>query len=241
MPESNKLRILVVDDEEDVTDLIRYHFEADNFTVKTINNPNLILGVARDFVPHAVILDVMMPDINGIQICRLLKSDEKLQGTPVIFLSAKSNEDDRISGLETGADDYLTKPFSMKELLLRVKAVIKRSQGLSTDKDGERTGKILVAELEIDEGTHEVFVRGEKIELTATEFKLLRVLMTRLGKVQTREKLLMNVWNYQGDVETRTVDTHIRRLREKLGDQAGLIETIRGVGYRAIEPGNASV
>jgi two-component system, OmpR family, phosphate regulon response regulator PhoB len=225
-------KILVVDDEEDVTDLIRYHLEAENLTVETINDPTHILGVGRDFMPDLFILDVMMPGIDGIQICRMIRADSKLKHVPVVFLTAKTADEDRILGLETGGDDYICKPFNIKELTLRVKAVLKRAKS-SGNQDADRALKI--RDVYLDEDHYQLQVEGKSVELTATEFKLLKLLIERKGRVQTRENLLMNVWHYESDTETRTVDTHIRRLREKLGGQADIIETIRGVGYRVVE------
>lgn len=225
-------KILVVDDEEDVTDLVRYHLEAEKFTVETINDPSHILGVGRDFMPDLFILDVMMPGIDGIQICRMIRADSKLKYVPVVFLTAKTGDEDRILGLETGGDDYICKPFNIKELVLRVKAVLKRATSMGT-KDTDRSLKI--RDVYLDEDHYLLEVEGKSVELTATEFKLLKLLIERKGRVQTRENLLMNVWHYESDTETRTVDTHIRRLREKLGGQADIIETIRGVGYRVVE------
>lgn len=229
--DQSKRRILVVDDEEDVTDLVRYHLEAEGFQVECINDPNLILGVARDFQPNLFILDVMMPGLNGMQICRMIRSDKKLMEVPIVFLTAKSEEEDRIQGLEIGADDYICKPFNIKELILRIKAVLKRSQA---QPEATGTHTLQIRDVVIDEDHYELRVEGDPVELTATEFKLLKLLVERKGRVQTREHLLMNVWNYESDTETRTVDTHIRRLREKLGSQANIIETIRGVGYRVV-------
>jgi two-component system phosphate regulon response regulator PhoB len=231
MTEAKPKRILVVDDESDVTDLVAYHLKSKGFQVETINDPNGSIGAARSFVPDLVILDVMMPDLNGIQICRMLRADPKLKKVPVIFLTAKAEENDRIQGLELGADDYICKPFSTKELILRVQSIIRRiSEAVPEEPKRLQVGQIVI---EVDR--HEAFVHGNKIELTATEFKLLRLLMERRGRVQTREHLLINVWNYETEIETRTVDTHVRRLREKLGSEADWIETIRGVGYRMAE------
>lgn len=224
-------RILVVDDESDVTDLVAYHLKAKGFTVETLNDPNSSIGTARSFMPDLVILDVMMPDLNGIQICRMLRADPKLKSVPVVFLTAKAEEGDRIQGLETGADDYICKPFSNKELVLRVQTILRRLGG----PDADLPKKLTAGGIELEVDRHEAFVHGKQIELTATEFKLLRLLMERRGRVQTREHLLINVWNYETEIETRTVDTHVRRLREKLGDEADWIETIRGVGYRMAE------
>jgi two-component system phosphate regulon response regulator PhoB len=224
-------KILVVDDETDVTELLAYTLKAKGFVVESLNDPNRSIGVARTFMPDLVVLDVMMPDLNGIQICRMLRADAKLKKVPVIFLTAKAEEGDRIQGLETGADDYLCKPFSTKELVLRIQTILRRVN------EGTAEGpKLLTAgRIALDGERHVVTVSELPVELTATEFKLLRLLMERRGRVQTREHLLINVWNYETEIETRTVDTHVRRLREKLGSEADWIETIRGVGYRFAE------
>jgi two-component system phosphate regulon response regulator PhoB len=170
----------------------------------------------------------MMPLLSGIQLCRILRADNKLSKVPIIFLTAKAEPPDRIEGLESGADDYLGKPFSPKELVLRVESILRR---IAAPKE-PTTAKLQIGDITIDSEIHQVMVRGKALELTATEFKLLHLLMERQGRVQTREHLLINVWNYATEIETRTVDTHVRRLREKLGPEAGWLETIRGVGYR---------
>ena len=231
MSELKTRKILVVDDESDVTELVAYHLKAKGFQVETVNDPNSSIGLARSFLPDLVILDVMMPDLNGIQICRMLRADPKLKRVPVVFLTAKAEEADRIAGLETGADDYLSKPFSTKELVLRVQSILRRvAEGAPSSERRMQVGQIV-----LDVDRHEVAVNGTPLDLTATEFKLLHLLMERRGRVQTREHLLINVWNYETEIETRTVDTHVRRLREKLGPEADWIETIRGVGYRMAE------
>lgn len=224
-------KILVVDDETDVTELLAYTLKAKGFTVETLNDPNRSIGLARTFIPDLVVLDVMMPDLSGIQICRMLRADPKLKKVPVIFLTAKSEESDRIQGLEIGADDYICKPFSTKELILRIQTILRRV----TDSAPDVPRLLTAGRIVVDGERHAVTVGGEPVELTATEFKLLRLLLERRGRVQTREHLLINVWNYETEIETRTVDTHVRRLREKLGDEADWIETIRGVGYRFAE------
>ncbi len=226
-----KKKILVVDDEPDVTDLVAYHLKAKGFHVETLNDATASISKARAYTPDLVILDIMMPHLSGIQICRILRADPKLAKVPIIFLTAKAEPHDRIEGLESGADDYLSKPFSPKELVLRVESILRR---VSAPKEPV-SSRLRVGEIQLDSETHRVTVRGEPLELTATEFKLLRLMMERQGRVQTREHLLLNVWNYSTEIETRTVDTHVRRLREKLGDEAGWIETIRGVGYRIAE------
>ncbi len=231
MSEPKPKKILVVDDEADVTSLLSYHLKAKGYLVDVLNDPNPCIGHARSTLPDLMILDVMMPDLSGIQICRMLRADPKLKKTPVIFLTAKAEESDRVQGLEVGADDYVCKPFSPKELILRVQSVLRRVG------DGEpvETKRIQIGGIDIDIERHEVLVNGQPVDLTATEFKLLRLLMERRGRVQTREHLLITVWNYETEIETRTVDTHVRRLREKLGTEADWIETIRGVGYRFSE------
>ncbi|MFT3783452.1 MAG: response regulator transcription factor [Nibricoccus sp.] len=229
--ESNAKKILIVDDEVDVTDLVVYHLRAKGFQVEALNDPTASIGVARTFMPDLVVLDVMMPDLNGIQICRMLRADPKLNKVPVIFLTAKAEEADRVQGLETGADDYVCKPFSTKELVLRIQTILRRT---GNGKPPEPK-QLQVGQIAIDIDRHVATVSGEPVDLTATEFKLLRLLMERRGRVQTREHLLINVWNYETEIETRTVDTHVRRLREKLGPEAAWIETIRGVGYRMAE------
>ena len=225
-----KKKILVVDDEPDVTDLVAYHLKAKGFQVETVNDATASIAKARTYLPDLLILDIMMPHLSGIQICRILRADNKLAKVPIIFLTAKAEPHDRIEGLESGADDYMGKPFSPKELVLRVESILRR---LNTPK--ETTAKLHVGDVALDGDTHRVTVRGLPLDLTATEFKLLRLMMERQGRVQTREHLLLNVWNYSTEIETRTVDTHVRRLREKLGTEAGWIETIRGVGYRIAE------
>ena len=231
MSEAKPRKILVVDDEADVTDLVAYHLKAKGYQVETLNDHNRSVGTARSLVPDLVILDVMMPDLTGIQICRMLRADPKLRKVPVIFLTAKAEESDRIQGLEIGADDYISKPFSTKELVLRVQTILRRLG----DNPPEEPRRMQVGGIVIEVDRHQVTVNGKPIELTATEFKLLHLLMERRGRVQTREHLLINVWNYETEIETRTVDTHVRRLREKLGSEADWIETIRGVGYRMAE------
>lgn len=226
-----KKKILVVDDEPDVTELVAYHLKAKGFHVETLNDATSSISKARLYEPDLIILDIMMPGLSGIQICRILRTDENLSKVPIIFLTAKAEAHDRIEGLESGADDYISKPFSPKELVLRVESILRRiDSSLDSVSSRLQVGGIL-----LDSESHVVTVRGESLVLTATEFKLLRLLMQRQGRVQTREHLLLNVWNYSADIETRTVDTHVRRLREKLGTEAAWIETIRGVGYRVAD------
>lgn len=231
MSEQRPRKILVIDDEPDVTDLVAYHLRAIGCQVETVTNASSSIGVARSLLPDLVILDIMMPDLNGTQICRILRADPKLKNVPIVFLTAKAEESDRIAGFEVGCDDYICKPFSIKELVLRVQSILRRT----ADGAPEQTRRLQVGRIVVDIDRHEATVHDRPLELTATEFKLLRLLMERRGRVQTREHLLINVWNYETEIETRTVDTHIRRLREKLGSEADRIETIRGVGYRMSE------
>lgn len=225
-------KILVVDDEPDVTELVSYKLAQDGFKVQCINDPLMFMGVARDFRPDLIILDIMMPELNGIQICRMLRADPIMKEIPVIFLTARGEADDRVKGLETGADDYICKPFNTKELSLRIRALFKR---LNRPESGLNNHELVIGSIRINIDKHQLFVDDQQVELTATEFRLLRLLVERKGRVQSRENLLVNVWNYEADIETRTVDTHVRRLREKLGPHADVIETVRGVGYRVVE------
>lgn len=226
-------RILVVDDEPDVTELLSYKLKREGYLVESINDPLQIMGIAREFNPDLFILDVMMPDLDGLKICRMIRADGRLKTVPIVFLTAKGQTEDRIKGLECGADDYIPKPFDIKELTLRIGLLLRRNAGAP---DPVPSGnRMEVSGIILDEDMHSVTVNGEPIDLTATEFKLLKLLMERKGRVQTRDNLLVNVWNYDTDTETRTIDTHVRRLREKLGDKARLVETVRGVGYRIVE------
>ncbi|KRP35225.1 MAG: ArsR family transcriptional regulator [Opitutaceae bacterium BACL24 MAG-120322-bin51] len=225
-------RILVVDDEPDVTELLKYNLEQAGYRCQALNEPLLFVSVARDFQPDLMILDIMMAELSGLQLCRIARADPLLKDVPIIFLTAKGEVEDRVQGLESGADDYISKPFSVKELILRTGKLIERHA-----KQGEapRSQRIEISGVVIDEELHQLLVDGENVVLTATEFRLLKLLMERKGRVQSREHLLVNVWNYDTDIETRTVDTHVRRVREKLGPYAHLIETVRGVGYRAVD------
>lgn len=231
MTADKQFKILVADDEEDVTELVNYHLVAKGYRVQTLNDPNRVLEECRRFQPDIVILDIMMPDLNGVQLCRLMRADQSLRDTPVFFLTAKTEEPDRITGLEAGADDYICKPFSPRELVLRVQGFLRRTaKGTREPAARWEAGNVV-----IDAERHEVTVAGRPVELTATEFRLLSLLVERKGRVQSREQLLTNVWNYDEEMETRTVDTHIRRIREKLGDEAAIIDTVRGVGYRVMD------
>ena len=225
-------RIIVLDDEPDVTELLEYKLVQEGYKVQILNDPLDFISKVREFKPDLMVLDIMMPELNGLQLCRIARSDPSMKNIPIIFLSARGEAEDRVEGLETGADDYLSKPFNAKELCLRIARILNRSGDVA---DASAQSRIEIAGVIIDEDVHQLTVDGRDVVLTATEFRLLKLLMERKGRVQSREHLLVNVWNYDTDIETRTVDTHVRRVREKLGPYAHLIETVRGVGYRAVE------
>ncbi len=219
--------ILIIEDEKDIADLVEYHLKQSGFSVlKALDGPSG-MELAKKNRPSLVILDLMLPGMDGKDICRALKFNFLTQSIPILMLTAKSEEVDRVIGFELGADDYVTKPFSPRELVLRVKAILRRKEAPD---EGEKS--IQVGDLLIDIDRHQVSVKKKLISLTSTEFKLLVELITNKGRVQTRERLLDKVWGYTYEGYARTVDTHIRRLREKLGPLGNLIETIRGVGYR---------
>ncbi|HAW98300.1 MAG TPA: DNA-binding response regulator, partial [Opitutae bacterium] len=219
------------DDEKDLTDLLHYQLGKEGFEVKFSNNPFEALGKARDFSPELIILDVMMPDLDGFQLLRMIRSDNLLQKIPVIMLTAKSGVEHRIKGLEQGADDYLEKPFDSQELILRIRSILKRS----ADQSNDTSSRIILGKLVLDEEDHSISISGEKVDFTLTEFKLIHYFLKRKGRVQTRDNLLLGVWKFDTEVETRTVDVHIRRVRKKISDSDLQIETIRGVGYRLTE------
>ena len=225
-------RVLVVDDESDVTELLKYRLEQEGYRVATLNDPLGFVAKVREFEPDLMLLDIMMPELSGIQLCRIVRADPSMKDIPVIFLSARGEVEDRIKGLEAGAEDYVSKPFNNNELMLRISKMLKRS-GAPSEHVGQ--SRIETAGVVIDEDLHQLTVDGKNVPLTATEFRLLKLLMERKGRVQTRDNLLVNVWHYDTDIETRTVDTHVRRVREKLGQYAHIIETVRGVGYRAVD------
>jgi two-component system phosphate regulon response regulator PhoB len=224
-------RILIIEDEQDLAGLVEYNLRAAGFETETAGTGAGGLAKARAQPPDLVLLDLMLPDVAGSEVLRMLKSDTDLRKVPVVIVSAKGQEADRIQGLELGADDYVVKPFSVRELMLRVKAVLRRS-----DADEGSPSLLTAGDIQLDTSRHQVRVKGEEVVLTALEFRLLRTLMERSGRVQTREILLSDVWGIQAEIHTRTVDTHIKRLREKLGPAGDIIETIRGVGYKLEVP-----
>lgn len=220
-------RILLVDDEPDLIELLRVNLDQQGYTVESAENGREALAAIRRNPPDLMILDLMLPDVSGTEIFRQVRADPRLSGIPIIMLTAKADEVDRVVGLELGADDYVTKPFSPRELTLRVRAVLRRR----TPADSS-TRILSHGSLSIDPGRHRCTVDREEIPLTAKEFDLLCKLMERPGRVMTRDRLLEEVWGSDVVVTTRTIDTHMKRLREKLGAAGSAIETIRGVGYR---------
>tara|TARA_B100000941_G_scaffold96834_1_gene67487 strand:+ start:115 stop:795 length:681 start_codon:yes stop_codon:yes gene_type:complete len=220
-------KLFIVEDEPDLRDTLKYNFENEGFKVKAFSSGESFLDILQKNKPNLVILDLMLPGLSGLDICRELRSNDNYAGIGVVMLTAKSEEVDRIVGFELGADDYVTKPFSVRELILRVKVLLKKRTENSANEQILEYGPISM-NLE----AHDVSVNGQSIILTALEFKLLKHLLKRKGRVQTRDQLLGDVWGYSSEVTTRTVDTHIKRLREKLGKPGELIQTIRGVGYR---------
>ncbi len=226
-------KVLVVDDEPDALELIKFNLKGAGYDVATAADGEEALKKARALLPDLIILDVMLPEVDGLEVCKILRRDPTVSATPIIMLTAKAAEIDRVLGLELGADDYVTKPFSPRELVLRVKRLLRNDPNANA-KDEE----IRLKELCLDIPRHQATVKGRAIDLTATEFKLLTVLAQRRGRVQSREQLLQDVWEYDNLIDTRTVDTHMRRLREKLGSAAKYLDTVRGVGYRFVdEPG----
>ena len=219
--------ILVVDDEPDLLELVRVNLVQAGYEVVTAETGNDALRALRRSAPDLVVLDLMLPDRSGTDVCREIRSDPDLAHLPVIMLTARSEEVDRIVGFELGADDYVTKPFSVRELMLRVSALLRRS------KQGDRPSELLRhGGISVDMGRHRCMVGDEVVDLTAKEFKLLHALMSRPGHVFTRDRLLDTIWGEDVTVTTRTIDTHLKRLREKLGDAGAAIDTVRGVGYR---------
>jgi two-component system phosphate regulon response regulator PhoB len=230
-PPTQGERVLVVDDEPDIVALVAYHLAKAGFRVATAANGTDAIEQARRERPALIVLDLMLPGISGLDVLTALRRDESTRAIAVLLLTARREEPDRIKGLSLGADDYLTKPFSPAELVLRVKAILRRTGG-SEAQDTVRIGSIL-----IDRGAHSVAVDSSKIDLTPTEYKLLLLLVDRRGRVQSRSHLLQSVWEAAPDIQTRTVDMHVQRLRMKLGEAGELIETVRGFGYR-IKPGS---
>lgn len=225
------MKILIIEDERDLAELLAFNLGKEGFQTLIALDGRSGLNMARTERPDIILLDLMLPEMGGIDVCKLLRKQESTSGIPVIMVTAKGEEIDKVVGFEVGADDYLVKPFSTRELLLRVKAILRRS---SAEKPA---GKVITAgPLAIDTACHKVTVHGDDLLLTTTEFKLLLILAERQGRMQSREQLLRDVWGYSHTADTRTVDTHITRLRNKLGDGGELIRTVRGFGYKLEAP-----
>jgi len=225
--------VLIVDDEQDLVTTLEYNLEREGFTTRSaLNGEQALEQAALAPAPDLVLLDLMLPDIPGTEVCRRLRSLQATKNTPVIMLTAKSEEIDRVVGFEIGADDYVTKPFSVRELLLRIRAVLRRTQVPAPAPKTEGEPELVFGDLRVDSAAHQAWLGDSEIALTALEFKLLTTLVSRRGRVQTRKLLLDDVWGIQADISTRTVDTHVKRLRQKLGAAGEYIETLRGVGYR---------
>ncbi len=220
--------VLVIEDEEGLSSTLEYNLQKNGYQTRVaLTGTDALAEAFREPTPDLVLLDLMLPDISGTEICRRLREDERTREILIIMLTAKGDEIDRVVGFEVGADDYLVKPFSMRELMLRVRALLRRRHD-----PGAEPEEIAFGRLRIDPAGYRVWIDDNEVTLTALEFRLLTVLLDRRGRVQTRTLLLDDVWGIEADVTTRTVDTHMKRLREKLGPAGEYIETVRGVGYR---------
>ncbi len=225
-----KPKILVVDDEPEAVELVEFNLRQAGFDVVTAADGAEALKRARALLPSLIVLDLMLPEVDGLEVCKMLRHDPATAALPIVMVTARAAEIDRILGLELGADDYITKPFSPRELILRIKKILQRNQTATPE-----AAVLKFGDLVIDAPRHLVSWHSKPIDLTATEFKLLTTLAQRRGRVQSRDQLLRDVWDYNSLVDTRTVDTHMRRLREKLGPAARFLDTVRGVGYRFTE------
>jgi len=220
--------ILIVEDEPDLAATLDYTLQREGYATRMAPTGAAALAEARrEPVPDLILLDLMLPDLSGLEVCRQVRGHESTKRVAILMLTAKGEEIDRVVGFEVGADDYVVKPFSIRELVLRIAALLRRSRGLEASAELLTFGR-----LRLDGPAHRAWLDGDELQLTALEFKLLAVLMSRRGRVQTRDTLLTDVWGYMADVTTRTVDTHVKRLREKLGAAGSYVETVRGVGYR---------
>jgi two-component system, OmpR family, phosphate regulon response regulator PhoB len=222
-------RVLVVDDEKDLRSLLEYNLVQAGFSVVTAENGREALERVRESPPDLVLLDVLLPDMPGTEVLKALRRSSP-RPLPILMLTAKGEEIDRVLGLELGADDYVVKPFSVRELILRVRALLRRAEPTEVGQ-----ARFEFREIAVDVERHQVTVSTKPVDLTALEFRLLTTLLNRRGRVQTRQALLTDVWGLSADLATRTVDTHIKRLREKLGVAGAYVETVRGVGYRFAE------
>ena len=226
--EAMRDRVLIVEDEKDVREMLRLNLKMGGFDVLEAQNGAEGLAIAKAELPSVVILDLMMPEMSGMEVCRALRRNPATSRIPILMLTAKSTEGDKVAGLEVGADDYVTKPFSPRELLLRVRAVARRQpdQGVS------KPAPVKAGGIELDRSSMTATIGSKKLVLTSTEYRLLDLLVRRAGTIQSREALLSEVWGYQASLDTRTVDTHVRRLRDKLGKAGAVVQTVRGSGYR---------
>lgn len=229
----DKSRILVVEDDKNISRLIVYNLEKAGYEARVVFSGEEALKLLECFPFDLVVLDLMLPEVDGLEVCRRIRGSEKTKDTPILMLTAKGEEVDRVVGLELGADDYMVKPFSPRELILRIKAILRR--GDSRYAPEEKTEVLTVDQLKVDFERHKVFLGKTELKLTLMEFKLLVTFLQRRGRLQTRDRLLADVWDMAADVDTRTVDTHIKRLRRKLGKWANKIQTVRGLGYRLKE------
>ncbi|MDA0977373.1 MAG: response regulator transcription factor [Proteobacteria bacterium] len=227
----NRNKIVVIEDEPDIVEVVSYNLKREGFNVISVDRGDEGLNVIRNQSPNLIILDLMLPGMDGLSICQQVKSDPIVRDIPIIIISAKGEESDVVIGLELGADDYLSKPFSPRELLARVKAVLRRGP----TKDDQNKERIVIQDLVIDVSRHEASVKGELLNLTATEFKILYQLASQPGRAFTREQLLNRVVGIGVVVVDRNIDVHVRAIRKKLGDCSHLIQTIRGVGYRLVD------
>jgi len=239
-------RVLVIEDEPDIRDLLTYNLQSGGFQVKTAETGQRGLAAFESFTPDVILLDLMLPDVPGTEVCRRIRARTSGAQPAIIMLTAKGEEIDRVVGFEVGADDYVVKPFSVRELLLRVNAVL-RGRGVPASAAGSGSGKaavvpgaageptrkkFTVGPLRVDVDGHYVFVKQNEIHVSAIEMRLLVYLISYRGRVRSREDLLEDVWGYKPGVSTRTIDTHVKRLRDKLGEAGSLVETVRGTGYR---------
>lgn len=235
------MKVLVIEDDYSIRELLRYNLENSGYEVIVAEDGNEGFQKVLDNMPDVILLDVMIPGADGLEVCKMIRANEKVKKTPILMVTAKSEELDKILGLELGADDYITKPFSIKEIIARIRAVMRRfNDSKDSSEEKAEKSKIRFGDLEIDEEKYEVKSNGKKITLTLKEFELLKILAENPGRVMTRDHLLDAVWGYEYGGETRTVDVHIRHLRRKLwGDEGeGMIQTIRGVGYKFEESGD---
>ena len=225
--------ILVVEDEPDTAELLELHLQNEGYRVTVAADGEQALSKLHKLMPDMVILDLMIPEIDGLEVCKFIRKDPATESLPVMMCTAKTSEIDKILGLEQGADDYLTKPFSPRELVLRVKNLLRRTETNQVQDEN----RLEIGEIRIDKSSHDVYVGDMEIDLTATEYKLLVLLTDRIGRVQSREVLLRDVWGYEPNIDTRTVDTHMQRLRTKLLTSSKHIVTVRGFGYKFLNEG----